>query len=471
VTYTRLMAKVLQSRDIAAFGIALFLAWVIAFFAAFLATRHYYFTLLVILSPLLVVTVLKYPWSGLLVFFAFDFVVGQFFSELRFSGELKIMVVLLLVVSAVSRLVVGPKTLRLPKSFINPPMLLFLTIGLESGILGWMHSNPPRSLQGDTFDYILVPLFFFSTLGTVRTRRQAYAVLSLSSLVLFYPLARDLLAYRSSTFQTIGVWIGELAVLRRILPISSVMLFPLFISLYLHGVDRKIKAISGLLALLTGACLILSFTRGYWLGSIAGMFFLLLFSKKKRQALLTLTLIGIIMLVGTSLYTQSARLYEGNILGKLVINHFSTLKGLSADESAGLRLQEAKAALETVASSPIIGLGQGAEFDNPIPGLGKHYTHNAYLAILLRSGVIGLLAYGWLAISFVTISVRGYRELENELDKGIVLGIVSAFVAASITSLSSPMIITVTVSEYLGCWMGLAFVIIKARKPEFITVR
>lgn len=186
---------------------------------------------------------------------------------------------------------------------------------------------------------------------------------------------------------------------------------------------RKIRVLCllGMIPML--AHLLFSFTRGYWLGFIAGMILATILAwrnlgrfepmARSRRLLLIPGLIGVLAVTGclSALYFGGGDLVSS--IGRRFGASFST--DLSGETMSNVsRLIEYGHAIDAALESPIIGKGLGYAIINKDPLIGmtreQWFVHNYYLLTWLKLGVIGLAAFGFLLWKFVRAARRTIEE-------------------------------------------------------------
>lgn len=157
-------------------------------------------------------------------------------------------------------------------------------------------------------------------------------------------------------------------------------------------------------------CLLLTFSRGSWIGFILGLFLMLFVSRKYKELILIcgIFIFTLIALPGTK--TMTARL------------NFILQAGGDAD-----RLIVWKKAFSMIKENPFLGKGIGTFMDyfskrsNLIP----QYAHNCFLQIWAETGIFSLLSF----ISFITVlllrGIAAFKKTNNFILLGILCGLLS----------------------------------------------
>jgi putative inorganic carbon (HCO3(-)) transporter len=221
-------------------------------------------------------------------------------------------------------------------------------------------------------------------------------------------------------------------------------------------------AFFGASAMLASLGLIMSWSRGAWLGFAGGMVVFLLFLPRRRR-------VGFILL-GATAVVLAAALYLDLVPAALSGRLVSFSEDLQVGDVRGVyitvenyavieRLAHWQAGANMARESLFTGVGFGnyepayAEYallNWPIP-LG--HAHNYYLNILAETGLFGALAY--LAL-WALIIVQVIR-LTNELgwpQKGLALGLLAAWTALSVHHLFDKLYVN-NLYIYFGAMLGL----------------
>ncbi len=182
-----------------------------------------------------------------------------------------------------------------------------------------------------------------------------------------------------------------------------VLLIPFPCALFLG--TKKLAAKFSYFALTAMLCLtlLLTFSRGGWLGLLVG---LLVFALLKDRRMLILILIA--LLAGAAM------------LPEVFLQRLSTI-GSPRDTSNAYRFRVWQESLGIIEEFPLTGVGLGHEAFMRIYPLfmldrekSPFHTHNAYLQILVETGIIGLLVFFWLLGSYFK---RGFKAVASCRDK------------------------------------------------------
>jgi putative inorganic carbon (hco3(-)) transporter len=177
-----------------------------------------------------------------------------------------------------------------------------------------------------------------------------------------------------------------------------------------------------------GAGLALTYVRGAWLGFGSG-------------ALVAVTGLG---RRGIVLAVALALLVTGLLLGLPGVSARLRTIGSAADDTTRDRLAMLQAGLRLVVERPLTGIGPGqVKYVYPsvaTPEALRHSTshlHNTPLQITVERGVVGLGAWLWIFIAFLTRGIVMLRRLpaNSAGDRAIMLGAVAAIVTFLVAGL------------------------------------
>jgi len=190
----------------------------------------------------------------------------------------------------------------------------------------------------------------------------------------------------------------------------------------------------------------LSFTRGFWLAILVGFVFSTVVYigrgdgmrlRMKRTATLLgamggSAVVGVVILAGA--------LHIGSI-GTMAANRFASstgTKGLNEAASNVVRLVEYAHVLEDIIEQPWFGHGLGFKFvvREPLNNtlVEQWFTHENYLLVTLKQGLLGLAIWLWLLFSLIRTGLRG-RNLPNVTEQSWCTGAAAFMVFCAAYSL------------------------------------
>lgn len=218
--------------------------------------------------------------------------------------------------------------------------------------------------------------------------------------------------------------------------------------------------------------LLMSWSRGAWLGFGAGVVTLIFFWPRKRWQGGVMLLLGTaVLLIGLTLNLIPASVTE-RLTGFQDDFRLGDVRGVDVNDSnyAVLeRLAHWQAALDMARNELWLGVGFGnyeptyADYAliNWLDPLG--HAHNYYLNLLAEVGVVGFLAYGllWTAVFWQTIRLLTLDWPQ----RGIVLGLLAAWVALSVHHVVDKLYVN-NIYIHIGVMLGLLQHLIPKAKKE-----
>ncbi len=196
-------------------------------------------------------------------------------------------------------------------------------------------------------------------------------------------------------------------------------------------------------AFTTGLALVMSWSRGAWVGFAAGVVALVLFIPKRRWVGAILVAGGVLVLIFLLWQDLVPMSVSSRLLSFGEELRVRDVRGVHVTEenfSVIERLAHWQSGLEMARENIWLGVGFGnyesaygdfalLNWSNPLG-----HAHNYYLNILAEMGAIGLLTY---LIFWGTVVVQSLRllRLVDWPDRGIVLGLFAAWIALSVHQL------------------------------------
>jgi O-antigen ligase/tetratricopeptide (TPR) repeat protein len=215
-----------------------------------------------------------------------------------------------------------------------------------------------------------------------------------------------------------------------------VAIIPLLLVLSLGSQGRR-KLFSALALMSALACLLFSETRSAWIGFAFSLVFLTSMIRKTKIVRFgfktLLPLLAVLLMIILLLFLSQ----------DVVAKRISRL--WSPHGSVFMRIHTWEATLGMIKGSPILGTGLGT-FQIYFPGfkyLGFEsdvrignvlHAHNEYLEIWAEMGLLGLVVFLWLAVSFFRHTLRNLKEGREGL---IALGLISGIAGVLVDSLFS----------------------------------
>jgi hypothetical protein len=188
----------------------------------------------------------------------------------------------------------------------------------------------------------------------------------------------------------------------------------------------------GISSLLMVAAVGLSFSRGAYLGLLAGgLFFAVVFLKRSGA-------LGKVLVVIVSIFILVFS-FNSNLISQRLASSFNLKEGSNAE-----RYKNWSEALEMIRDYPATGVGLGnyARTVDPMAAdRSSIYAHNLFLDIAAETGILNAIVF----LCLLGVSIWRNIKSDNMLNLGIAAGIVTFFVHSIFdTALYSPQVLTMT---------------------------
>jgi O-antigen ligase len=199
-----------------------------------------------------------------------------------------------------------------------------------------------------------------------------------------------------------------------------------------------------LLALPTLAGVVLSFSRGSWVGLAAAV--LLFGAARYRTLWVALAAIGLVALPG----------------GRDVIARF-TGGFSSADPATALRFGEFHNALTLITRYPWLGIGFGASPDSDVTA----GVSSVYLQVAEQTGIVGIVLFLGAIASVVLAGMAGLRRTDlDDRTRGVVGGLLAALTAALVAGAVDHYFADMNFLHAVALfWLYAALIVSAARLP------
>lgn len=353
-------------------------------------------------------------------------------QDLGAAGELTLTNVLfgLTLVAWLARWLAARDRAPLPQSAAGPFFALFVAALTLSMIVARELGPAVAAL----FQWTKALLVYFLALDLLRTR--GHALVAVAALLLaasaeallglvqsafgIGPESFAVEAAFSRAFGTFGRPNSYAGYLEMILPLGLLLTAWLWGERRQTGVGGWALALSGGATALIGAAILASFSRGAWLGTLAGIGVMLLVAgpRSRATALAGAAVAALFGLVGGfSLLPSGVRDRIAAIFsaggGDDVRTAYITAENFAILE----RRAHWEAGLQMFASDRLLGVGLGnfnvrySEFTvSPTFLLSQGHAHNYYIHVAAEAGLIGLGAYLLLLVAIVISGLRALRR-------------------------------------------------------------
>lgn len=276
--------------------------------------------------------------------------------------------------------------------------------------------------------YLVFIAFYFVVINTVKTKKQLFDILTVfvlsGAVVCLYGVMQYLFGWDASAawiddemFSDIKMRVYSTLENPNVLGEYILLVLPVCVALIWQKKKGFTKLVYTLAAGLIFLTLILTFSRGCWIGFMvaAGIFVTFVCGKMWGLALIALPFVPM-------------------IIPDSIINRFLSV-GDMKDSSTSYRVYIWMGSLAMVKDFWASGIGLGTEaFKSVYPfysysGIVAPHSHNMFLQILVESGVIGIGVFLTALYMFIKKMISGYQHTEKKYDR---LGVMIVAIAAGV---------------------------------------
>ena len=396
-----------------------------------------------------------------------------------------ILLALLSVIAVKALMQPGFMIVRTPLDIV---LLLFVGVAfLSTAISIFKGTMTLQDVLGKARD-IANYMFFFVVTNLIRKDKQinllSKGMIALAAAVSLVMIAQYLLG------TTIPVLPGRVEVLitegatyssvTRIIPPGYSLVFVGFIVLSTMMFFRSSglrNSMQRLAFVLTAIGVLLTFKRHFWAASILLLMVMVYLSRRKEMNRMIVG--GVVTLALVSIGTYILLNYTGEIGPNLIAGSFGRLTSLAnprtySDPNSSLRWRdfEYQYAAPQIIAHPIFGMGLDAHYRPFVPGRDyagydlTNFIHNGFLAVLVFSGVLGLIAILWLLALFFSRGFKYWRQIPKPTHQVYVLGFTLAMLGMLIGTWVEPMIIESRWTVLIAVMLGINEVLISSIPKE-----
>lgn len=311
----------------------------------------------------------------------------------------------------------------LTKDPVDIPIALFVILIIVSTITS---INPMGSFR-DLAIHLVSISFMFVMVNSIKDKNDLNILLTVivatASLVALYGLYQykagiEMEAKWLDTSNNEGITTRVYSVFGNpnILAEYLIMVTPISIALFWQTKELHKKVLFLLTSLLLMVTLVLTFSRGGWLGFAFGIFIFILLVEKRL--LLLLIPLGVIAM---------------NFLPPTIVNRILSI-GNFADTSNNYRIRIWKLTLEIIKDFWPTGVGFGyipfkQTFETYIRTMPAYHSHNTYLEVLAEMGLPGILVFIVLIFVLYKYSIKNLVQREDRWTNVIGAGVLSGLSA------------------------------------------
>ena len=310
---------------------------------------------------------------------------------------------------------------NLPKTDLNIPLLFFIVLSILSVTVTTQHPDiSARTFFRKTMEYVII---FFMMAEVITTKKRL-------TNILIAMLASSFIVGLDGIYQNIM----EVDLLRKF-PLYAgkvtasfqfsnnlagylITILPIPISLVIHkATNKKIRLSLIFLSALLVICLLLTRTRGAWLGFILALFFVCAFNGKKA------IFAAILFLIILVIFSPAA-----------IKDQIKSLTSLNTDVSTDDRIIIWSTAWQMFKDELFFGHGLGTFMSvfgryKPYDYNEIVYAHNCYLQMAAETGIFGLLIFLWFVLKLFKSAILKLLKSKDKLLKATLIGITGGILA------------------------------------------
>ena len=366
---------------------------------------------------------------------------------------------------------------------LNFSLLSFIIIMLLSLI--WSDSIFTSLQQLPLF--LIGPFLYFVIINNIHREQQINHILTILLIVGSLFGIYGILQYNDIDFVLWAKNVGRMKVFGlfgNVNYFAEYLIVPLPIAVSLFFVSRnkmkKLLLLIGILAM--GGSLILTFTRGSYLGfgaSLIFMFLLFIYSSgktfiKENKKILIVVFLSII--ISVSLFVIPNPLNKPDTLISKIKDRISVTQ-LTQGTSIKRRIAIWKFTALMIKDHPLLGSGIGTYKYNTLRYQAKFFdqgenrslypsgfadkAHNEYLQLWAELGIIGLLIFIWLIICYFNYGIKILKKIKDYHKQGIVIGLMGSVLAVLVDALFGfPLHLPATIVLF---WLSIGLTIVIGR--------
>ncbi|MBI2503620.1 MAG: O-antigen ligase family protein [Candidatus Latescibacteria bacterium] len=347
------------------------------------------------------------------------------------------------------------------------PTSFFLGVAVFSALVGALHYHSTSLILRDLRFPLYYAVFFLVTNFADKglATRGFLPVLVMAALVVSTEYTLEFLG---SIDLSVGANFVRIARLEGLaLPLALLFILNQFI----HDPQRYGRPLLAGLFLCIGLGFVLTMGRGMWVAFAVGLLTTVwlhhLSQPETRRNLwrtVSLAIGTLAILVATAFFFQRL---TGASIGAHALERSRSFVDYERDVHLLGRLFSYGVALQEIAHHPLLGNGQGATLVIMLfsEDLGRFETatswtvDNLYLTLLLKMGLLGLLAFGWLSLRILRLAYRGFAHGQDRQTRAFAGGAVAIMMAMGTLGLSDGAMVNGRFAIVFGVLYGLIAVL------------
>jgi putative inorganic carbon (hco3(-)) transporter len=346
-------------------------------------------------------------------------------------------------------LIFRAQKLLIPKNRMNGLLAVLAALTYLSLWRGWFYigGDPPVLISDQRFsdwkNYMVMPIIGLLSAAVLRDKKQIRVVVILLVAALCLVNWSFLRSTSGRDFSHFSYDIRDAGVMgyagENGFAAFVAQFTVFFITLFFFLRTKIVRMVLLLVISLSVYCLLFSFSRGGYLGCLAGITFMALYRKRKL-------LLGVIILLAMWQVILPRAVQE-----RIDMTYDSNEGAL--DSSAGERVSLWKDAAVLIEKNPIVGSGFDTyQFMRRVGSFSD--THNYYLKVLVEMGLIGLLLLMAILVEMFRVGFQLFRSTRDAFLQGLGLGFAAMVVCTAVANLFGDRWTYLQVDGFLWVMLG-----------------
>ncbi len=346
------------------------------------------------------------------------------------------------------------------------PLIIFfaaVVLGVGTAVFRFGISFKDAQVGAHWLMYYLV---FFAVTNLIRTKKQLHRLIRGMFFI-------SLLVASTIIFQTV---LGRSVLLMdaRILGGEQLIRFrhPGILAIYIAIItlicdialrrNHQFRLFHSLIVLVLGVVLIMTYSRNLFISGTISIVILIFILRGFQRSWLA----GHFLLIACTVTGMAALLiitereffilkYYATFIDR--ISHIFSETIVTYDETILIRWDEIRYAWAHIVKHPITGIGWLNDYRPPFweGDVTMSFVHNAYVWILLKSGLLGLIPFLWLSIRFLRRGFQHWRDIQDDFLRSVTLGLSLAFLGIMISNLVAPTLVVDWRVAIIGVIIGI----------------
>ncbi|MDO9575167.1 MAG: O-antigen ligase family protein [bacterium] len=353
---------------------------------------------------------------------------------------------LLIIVSLtwLARMAVNKELGLLKSTPLNKPIGIYILVCFISTSIGvFVGRVHPTTGIFYLLKYMEYFLIFFMVVNSIETREQVvryvFALLTTGFLISIYSTSQiGKVARLSAPFE--GA-VGE----PNTLGCYLLIIFALAIGISIYADSKRVKYLSGGIGAFSVLPFLYTLSRSSYM-AFPPMYFTLMSLGKAKKWLTGALIAGVVLFAFLKPEAVVNRI-KYTFTGEKPYS--VTVLGTELGPSASDRIRSWRGAMREWADYPFLGTGV----------TGWRFLDGQYMRTLVETGIVGIVAIFYLIFSILKHSLRIFRQTEDNLYKGLSLGLVAAFVGILFHAVTANSFIIIRIMEPFWFLTGMVMAI------------